>query len=252
MTRSIETTRGVPRARSQLVRARWPKTPTSARPRNPASGEGAHGALVGIGAVVLRDVEPGWACGQSRDSPLRRGASRGVHLGRRRGPTDKDRLSMKPSIPYATSQAIRLGDGSRRDLGTAPRNDHECAGRVPLTPGKLGARAAAATEAIARSADMWALRGVSLRHTPDEVVGSRPTGGEVPPPRGSAAHHGTTGGHRRNPGQGRQCWRSVRGFHPELSGRDNSYLTGAILGMNRARSPASSTQLVEFARCTAS
>ena len=36
------------------------------------------------------------------------------------------------------------------------------------------------------------------------------------------------------------------GFHPELSGRDNIYLNGAILGMNRAETTAKLKEIVEF------
>jgi len=36
------------------------------------------------------------------------------------------------------------------------------------------------------------------------------------------------------------------GFHPELSGRDNIYLNGAILGMNRAETSRKMSQIVEF------
>ena len=36
------------------------------------------------------------------------------------------------------------------------------------------------------------------------------------------------------------------GFHPELSGRDNIYLNGAILGMNRAETSRKMKEIVEF------
>ena len=36
------------------------------------------------------------------------------------------------------------------------------------------------------------------------------------------------------------------GFHPELSGRDNIYLNGAILGMSRAETTSKMKQIVEF------
>ncbi len=36
------------------------------------------------------------------------------------------------------------------------------------------------------------------------------------------------------------------GFHPELSGRDNIYLNGAILGMNRAETTRKMKEIVEF------
>ena len=36
------------------------------------------------------------------------------------------------------------------------------------------------------------------------------------------------------------------GFHPELSGRDNIYLNGAILGMNRAETSSKLKEIVEF------
>ena len=36
------------------------------------------------------------------------------------------------------------------------------------------------------------------------------------------------------------------GFHPELSGRDNIYLNGAILGMNRAETTSKMKEIIEF------
>ena len=37
------------------------------------------------------------------------------------------------------------------------------------------------------------------------------------------------------------------GFHPELTGRENIYLNGAILGMTRARSARKFDEIVAFA-----
>ena len=38
------------------------------------------------------------------------------------------------------------------------------------------------------------------------------------------------------------------GFHPQLTGRDNVYLNGAILGMNRSEVKSKFDQIVDFAR----
>jgi lipopolysaccharide transport system ATP-binding protein len=97
--------------------------------------------------------------------------------------------------------------------------------------------------------EFWALRGVNLRVEPGEVVGvigrngagkstflkvlsriTRPTTGRVilNGRVGSLLEVGT-------------------GFHPELTGRENIYLNGAILGMSRREISDKFEQIVEFA-----
>ena len=39
------------------------------------------------------------------------------------------------------------------------------------------------------------------------------------------------------------------GFHPELTGRENMYLNGAILGMTKAEIKAKETEIIEFSGC---
>jgi lipopolysaccharide transport system ATP-binding protein len=96
--------------------------------------------------------------------------------------------------------------------------------------------------------DFWALKDVSLEVEPGEVVGvvgrngagkstflkvlsriTRPTTGRVTLEGrvGSLLEVGT-------------------GFHPELSGRENIYLNGAILGMSRREITAKFDEIVEF------
>ena len=44
-----------------------------------------------------------------------------------------------------------------------------------------------------------------------------------------------------------RCWRWGPGFHPELTGRENIYLNGAILGMTRREIARKFDEIVAFA-----
>jgi len=100
-----------------------------------------------------------------------------------------------------------------------------------------------------RASEFWALRDVSFDVRPGETLGivgpngagkstlfkllagiSSPTTGEIQV-RGRLAAMIEVGS----------------GFHPELTGRENVYLSGAILGMRRAEITAKLPQIVEFA-----
>ena len=102
-----------------------------------------------------------------------------------------------------------------------------------------------------RSADttMWALRDVSFEVRPGEVVGviGRNGAGKstllkilsriTQPTEGSAVIHGRVG----------SLLEVGTGFHPELTGRENVFLNGAILGMHRSEIQAKFDEIVAFA-----
>jgi lipopolysaccharide transport system ATP-binding protein len=96
---------------------------------------------------------------------------------------------------------------------------------------------------------LWALRDVSFELTHGEVLGviGRNGAGKstllkllsriTKPTTGRARIHGRVG----------SLLEVGTGFHMELSGRDNVYLNGSILGMNRAHIARRFDQIVEFA-----
>lgn len=96
--------------------------------------------------------------------------------------------------------------------------------------------------------DFWALKGVSFEIAPGEVVGLVGENGAgkstllkilsriTPPTRGSVTYRGRVG----------SLLEVGTGFHPELSGRDNVYLSGAILGMPRADVRRRFDEIVDF------
>lgn len=105
-----------------------------------------------------------------------------------------------------------------------------------------------ADEAIANSS-FWALQGIDFTINPGEVVGvvghngagkstllkvltriTTPTKGEV-----------------RMRGRVASLLEVGTGFHPELTGRENIYLNGAILGMKRSEVAEKFDEIVEFA-----
>lgn len=103
----------------------------------------------------------------------------------------------------------------------------------------------------AGEADLWAVRNLSFEVHPGEVVGIIGRNGSgkstllkilsriTRPTEGSAAIHGRMG----------TLLEVGAGFHPELTGRENIYLNGAILGMSRAEITRKFEEIVEFSEC---
>jgi ABC-type polysaccharide/polyol phosphate transport system ATPase subunit len=118
---------------------------------------------------------------------------------------------------------------------------------IPATARRLMGRAPVSDDLHGH--EFWALRDVSFRVRPGEALGIIGANGSgksttlklltkiLRPTRGAAALHGRVGA----------LIEIAAGFHPDLSGRDNVYLQGAIMGMKRAEIKARFDEIVEFA-----
>ena len=97
--------------------------------------------------------------------------------------------------------------------------------------------------------DFWALRDVSFTVRPGQALGIIGPNGAgkstilklltkiLKPTRGSCAVYGRTGA----------LIEVAAGFHPDLTGRENIYLQGAILGMKRAEIARTMDAIIDFA-----
>ena len=133
--------------------------------------------------------------------------------------------------------------GLRQD---AQKSFREAVGGVLLSPVRRLRKLGEQTDG---SDTIWALRDVSLEVQPGEVVGviGRNGAGKstllkvlsriTQPTTGRAVIHGRVG----------TLLEIGTGFHPELTGRENIYLSGAILGMRKAEIDRRYDRIVAFA-----
>jgi ABC-type polysaccharide/polyol phosphate transport system ATPase subunit len=100
-----------------------------------------------------------------------------------------------------------------------------------------------------RSHELWALKDVSLTVQEGEVVGvvGRNGAGKTTLLRILARITEPTTGVARTRGRVGSLLEVGTGFHPELTGRENVYLNGAILGMGRSDIRRRFDDIVEFA-----
>jgi len=99
------------------------------------------------------------------------------------------------------------------------------------------------------AAAVWALRDVTLEVEQGEVLGfiGRNGAGKSTLLKLLSRITEPTAGEARIRGKVGSLLEVGTGFHPELTGRENVYLSGAILGMRRAETRAKFDQIVEFA-----
>ena len=96
----------------------------------------------------------------------------------------------------------------------------------------------------------WALKDVSFDVRKGEVIGiiGRNGAGQEHAAQVAHADHPAHRRHRRNTRPSRfPCSEVGTGFHPELTGRENVFLNGAILGMRNAEVRGKFDDIVEFA-----
>ena len=96
--------------------------------------------------------------------------------------------------------------------------------------------------------EMWALRGVSLEVKQGEILGiiGRNGAGKSTLLKILSRVTAPTSGEVRVKGRIASLLEVGTGFHPELTGRENVFLNGAILGMTKAEIRTKLNEIVEF------
>jgi lipopolysaccharide transport system ATP-binding protein len=150
---------------------------------------------------------------------------------------------MSDSVITVDSVSKRYVIG-RRASGDGLRHMIERAARAPLTwlrsPGRTSAP---------QSEEFWALRDVNLEVKRGEVLGiiGRNGAGKTTLLKVLSRITEPTRGRIHLRGRTASLLEVGTGFHPELTGRENIYLNGTILGMRRSEINAKFDEIVAFA-----
>ncbi|CAN5790001.1 hypothetical protein BH23CHL8_BH23CHL8_09820 [soil metagenome] len=143
------------------------------------------------------------------------------------------------SVGETAVRAVGLGKRYRIGLGGRHGSIKDRMGRLLGSPDRVPHEASV----------MWALRDVSFEVPSGHVVGvlGRNGSGKTTLMRILARVTTPTEGHAMVNGRVGALFQVGTGFHPELTGRENIGLSGAILGMNEAETEAAFERIVAFA-----
>ncbi len=141
---------------------------------------------------------------------------------------------------YILGQNSSKGDGLRHVIEGAVKAPFRWAGRL----GRSSVNGAVADS----DKEFWALRGINLEVKAGEVVGiiGRNGAGKSTMLKLLSRITEPTEGKIRMRGRVASLLEVGTGFHPELTGRENIFLNGAILGMSRVEIKRRFDEIVEF------
>jgi lipopolysaccharide transport system ATP-binding protein len=151
-----------------------------------------------------------------------------------------------------TAPAIKVEDaGKWYDLGTTVRTGGlltEQLAQLLRSPARLLKRGGSAPRAKPERDGIWALRGISFELHRGEALGlvGRNGAGKSTLLKLLSRITLPTEGRLEIRGRTATLLEVGTGFHPELSGRENIFLNGAILGMRRAEVAKKFDEIVEF------
>jgi lipopolysaccharide transport system ATP-binding protein len=154
---------------------------------------------------------------------------------------------MKPAIRVENlSKQYRVGARKAGDYTTLRE---AIIGAVAGPCRRLWDRANRATDEANRDSTFWALKDVSFEVQPGEVVGiiGRNGAGKSTLLKILSRITEPTGGRAEVRGRMGSLLEVGTGFHPELTGRENIFLNGSVLGMSREAVRSKFDEIVDFA-----